>query len=106
MLLRLIQENDNPRSRGIVKQIFRQVYHAFNKIILNKPFAALLFFIASLISTAAAGGACIQYNASSSCIIQAAVNMLYPAPVNLAPAGACREALHFIINKKIVIDIR
>ena len=72
---------------------------------LNKPLAALLFFVAPLVSAAAAGGSGIQYNASFASIIQADLNMLYSAPVNLAPAGSCQEALHFIIDEKIVIDI-
>ena len=37
-LLRFRSKND-PRCAGVVKQIFGQKYHAFNQVVLHKPFA-------------------------------------------------------------------
>ncbi len=40
----LVQEQNDAWRSGVVKQIFGQVNHAFNQVIIHKPFAHLLLF--------------------------------------------------------------
>jgi hypothetical protein len=40
-----VQDNDDARGGGVVEQVFRQVDHALDEILLDEPFADLFFLV-------------------------------------------------------------
>ncbi|MBA7554194.1 hypothetical protein ES705_46806 [subsurface metagenome] len=105
VLLGLVQKKNNTWCCGIVKEVFGEINHTFNQVLFNKPLAAVFFFVAALVAAAPACCSGIKNNGCPSVIIQAAINVLHPAPVNLTATTSCRKAFQFVNDKVIVIDI-
>ena len=97
---RLVEEQDDTWSGGVVEEIFGQIEDAFDEVLLNKPLADGLFLVGAGITRASGSGAGIENDGGAAGGIEAGVHMLDPAPVGgrfAGKTGPGGEAVKFVI---------
>ena len=95
-----VEKKHNARRGGIVKEVFRQVEHTVDQVVIDEPLAHGLFLAGPGIARTTGGGAGVEHHGSAACVIQAGVHVLHPAPVSGGFAGkSCPggKAVEFIV---------
>ena len=87
--LGLVQEQDDAGRGRVVEEIFRQVDHAFDQVLLDEPAADVFFLVRVCVPLTAGGGASVEHHGGAALSLQAGEDVLHPAPIGLA-AGKAR----------------
>ena len=97
---RLVQEQHDSRSGGVVKEVFREIEHAFDDIVIDEPLADALFLVGTCIARPARSGTGIEDDCCTTPRVQAGMDVLHPPPVGGGFAGKTGpggKAVEFIV---------
>lgn len=85
--LGLVQEQHDTGRGGVVEQVFGQIQHALDQVVIHEPLADGLFLVGAGIARTARGGPGVEDDGGASGGVQAGVHVLDPAPVGGGFAG-------------------
>ena len=94
----LVQHDNDAGGAGVVEEVFRQIEHALDQVLLHEPAAYVLFLVGVRVAGAARGCAGVVHYGGAAFVIQAGENVLHPAPVRLASgkAGVLGKAVELV----------
>lgn len=98
--LGLVQEQQDARSGGVVEQVFGQVEHALDEVVVDEPLADGLFLVGAGIARSARCGAGVEDDGGPAGGVHAGVDVLHPAPVGggfTGKAGPGGKTVEFVV---------
>ncbi|TQN50774.1 hypothetical protein DLNHIDIE_00629 [Acidithiobacillus thiooxidans ATCC 19377] len=98
--LGLVEEQHDAGGGGVVEEVFGQVEHALNEVVVDEPLADGLFLVGASIARSARDGAGVEDDGGAAAGVQAGVDVLDPAPVGggfAGKAGPGGEAVEFVV---------